>query len=141
MVRIEAITILFGYNKVLFRLLVRRITMKLDLRKKVQVGIATMALLAGTTVLPASAYRGDNYYPGYARSDYYSNYYRGGTFSQRHPYVKKALIGGGIGAAAGALLSSEGRRTSGAVKGALVGGGIGLGYEYLRRQGTFSGRW
>ncbi len=91
-----------------------------------------LALLTGVTVLPAEA--GNRYY-GY-------DSYRHGSYMDRHPYVKKAAIGGGIGAAAGALLAREGMRTRGAVKGAIIGGAAGAGYEYLRRQGTFSrNRW
>lgn len=49
-----------------------------------------------------------------------------------HPYVQKALIGGGIGAVAGGLL---GRRdpVGAGIKGALLGSAAGMGYEYFRQ--------
>lgn len=54
-----------------------------------------------------------------------------------HPYVQKALIGGGIGAVAGGLLGSRDPVGAG-IKGALLGSAAGLGYEYLR-QGSYGG--
>jgi hypothetical protein len=64
----------------------------------------------------------------------YNNPYYGGS---AHPYVQKALIGGGAGAALGGLLSQDGYRADGAIKGAVLGAGLGLGYQYLKQQGTF----
>jgi len=54
-----------------------------------------------------------------------------------HPYVQKALIGGGIGAVAGGLLGSRDPVGAG-IKGALLGSAAGLGYEYLR-QSSYGG--
>lgn len=91
-----------------------------------------MALLMTGLLLGASAST------AFAR-DYRYDRYRD-TYGQEHPYVQKAVLGGGAGAALGGLLSRDGYRTDGAIKGALLGAGIGMGYEYLKRQGTFS-RW
>lgn len=95
---------------------------------------ALLTVMAANAILPAEAH--DRYYD--------SRYYRGGTFGQRHPYVKKAAIGGGAGALIGGILAPDGYRGDGAIKGAVIGAGAGLGYEYLRRQGTFGNnrfRW
>ena len=97
---------------------------------KLQAMAIALMLLTGFTALPAKAYY-DPYY-GHAYS-----YYHHGLLAQ-HPYVKKALIGGGIGAVAGALLSPEGAHGSGAVKGAMLGGAAGLGIQYLQNRGIFS---
>jgi len=69
---------------------------------------------------------------------YYGHSYYGGSFFDNHPYAKKALIGGGVGAIAGGLLSPEGNRVHGAVSGAMLGGVAGLGLEYLNERGVFS---
>lgn len=98
-----------------------------------------VAMTVGSSMLPAQAYNRYNnngYYQGYNR--YYGNY---GTFGQRHPYVQKAAIGAGGGALVGGLLAGDGYRGDGMVKGALLGAGAGLGYQYLKRQGVFNGRW
>lgn len=52
-----------------------------------------------------------------------------------HPYIKKGLIGAGIGAAAGAVLGDKGERVGKGAKGAAVGAGAGLGYAYMRQKG------
>lgn len=105
--------------------------------KKRLPALAMLALLSFGMIPDALAhhrYRGhDSRYYGYSR---YSRYTP--TFGQRHPYVKKAAIGGGAGALVGGLLAPEGSRTDGAVKGAMVGAAVGLGYEYLRRDNR---RW
>jgi len=67
-------------------------------------------------VTPAEArYRDYNYNGGYGY----------------HPYIQKALIGGGIGAVAGAVLGERDPVGAG-LKGALIGSAAGVGYEYLR---------
>lgn len=86
-------------------------------------------LMLVSTLTPAFAH---------SRYDYRDRYYRP---KEEHPYVNKALLGGGTGAVLGSLLARDGYRTDGAIKGALLGAGIGVGYEYLKRQGTFSRGW
>jgi hypothetical protein len=68
------------------------------------------------------------------------NYYRGYTQYERHPYLKRAGVGAGIGAAAGAVLAPDGARVDTAVKGGLIGAGAGLGYAYLKNRGYLN-RW
>jgi hypothetical protein len=72
--------------------------------------------------------------PAEARHYGYDRYNGGYGY---HPYVQKALIGGGVGAVAGGLL---GRRdpVGAGIKGALLGSAAGLGYEYLR-QSSYGG--
>ncbi|WP_303674971.1 hypothetical protein [Vampirovibrio chlorellavorus] len=99
-----------------------------------------LGMLAANTLVP-TAEAHDRSYNRYYDSRYNSNW---GTFGQRHPYVKKAAIGGGAGALIGGVLAPDGYRGDGAIKGAVIGAGAGLGYEYLRRQGTFGNnrfRW
>ncbi len=103
---------------------------------------ALLTIMAANTLVPAQAH--DKGYRGYNR--YYDSRYNQnwGTFGQRHPYVKKAAIGGGAGALIGGILGQDGYRADTAIKGAVIGAGAGLGYEYLKRQGTFGGngfRW
>ncbi len=106
----------------------------LQTKLKTKLALSALVLLttAGTLILPANAY----YQPYYNSSD--SSTYNNGTFFQHHPYVKTALIGSGVGAVLGGVLSQEGSRTNGAVKGAILGGGAGLGIEYLKEKGFFS---
>jgi len=47
----------------------------------------------------------------------------------------RALIGAGLGAAAGARMSEEGNRFRGGMKGALLGGTVGLGSKLVTRAG------
>ncbi|MBY0449058.1 MAG: hypothetical protein K2X01_00340 [Cyanobacteria bacterium] len=56
------------------------------------------------------------------------------TYFQRHPYQKTGLIGGGIGAVAGGVLSGRRHRKGNIIKGAALGGAAGLGYQYLKRK-------
>lgn len=101
------------------------------MRKFLSLFIA-LFLMAGTAFVPARADIRD--YFGYG------NPYRtttGGYFYD-HPYVQKAVIVGGTGAAVGALVSREGNRVNGAVKGALIGAGAGIAYQYLRDRGGLS---
>lgn len=95
---------------------------------------ALLSIMIANSVIPAEAH-GNRYYD--------SRYYRDqGSFSQRHPYVQKAAIGGGAGALIGGILGRDGYRADGAIKGAVIGAGAGLGYEYLKRQGILGGnRW
>ncbi len=110
--------------------------------------IATLAMALGVMMgsagmlLVPSAQAYDRYYNhGYSnRYSGYDRYDRYRTGLNAHPFVKTGLIGGGIGAATGALLGQDGDRADGAVKGALLGAGAGVGYQYLRNRGTFS-RW
>jgi hypothetical protein len=97
--------------------------------KKQLIALSTLGLMLGSSFSAAMAH---DY-----RYDY--NRYRGSR--SEHPYVEKAVLAGGAGAALGGLLARDGYRTDGAIKGALLGAGIGMGYEYLKRQGTFSNRW
>jgi outer membrane lipoprotein SlyB len=101
--------------------------------KRMVSSLSLMLMLFAATIVPASAH---NYYD-YRDNRYYDNN-RFGSYMDRHPYIKKAAIGGGAGAAIGALVARDGSRVNGAVKGALIGAGAGLGYEYLRRKGVFS---
>ena len=90
--------------------------------------LATLLLLLSVGVYalaPAEAhYRDYGYGGGYGGYGY-------------HPYIQKALIGGGIGAVAGGLLGSRDPVGAG-IKGALLGSAAGLGYEYLK-QGRYGG--
>ena len=54
---------------------------------------------------------------------------------QHNPEVSGALIGGGVGAGAGALASKDGDRGNGALKGGLAGAGLGLGAGYAYHRG------
>jgi len=104
-----------------------------------------MALLLSATVLPtlpaqaaryySNNYNPNNYYGGYAGYGNRPNTSSVGNFFYNHPYVQKAAVIGGAGAAVGALTAGDGYRMDGAVKGAAVGAGLGLGYEYLREKG------
>jgi hypothetical protein len=100
------------------------------LRKRLSAAVLSFSLMLGTVGLMPAAHAQSRY-------DYYNNRYNNG-FLTEHPYAKKALIGGGVGAVAGGLLAGDGGRADGAIKGALLGAGLGLGYEYLKRRGTFS---
>jgi len=91
--------------------------------KKLLVTVIALAGLASTSLVPAMA---DPYY-GSAIGGYFED----------HPYVQKALIGGGLGTVAGAVIAPEGDKVNGAVKGAVVGGAAGAGYEYLQQRGVF----
>ncbi len=97
--------------------------------RKTLPALAVMAVLLSAWSVPAQArdYR-----------DYYK-YDRGGIggFMDRHPYVQKAVVGGGAGAALGAIVARDGNRMNTAAKGALIGAGAGMGYELLRRKGVF----
>jgi hypothetical protein len=95
--------------------------------KKQLIAFSMAGLMLASTATTALAR--DYRHQGYANR-YYSE--------PAHPYVQKAVLGGGAGAALGGLLSRDGYRTDGAIKGALLGAGVGMGYEYLKRQGTFS---
>jgi hypothetical protein len=72
-----------------------------------------------------------------AEARYYGYDNNGGYFGY-HPYIQKALIGGGIGAVAGGLL---GRRdpVGAGLKGALLGSAAGVGYQYLRSRNNYGG--
>ena len=60
------------------------------------------------------------------------------TYFQKHPYQKTGLIGAGVGAAAGGLLFGEKHNTGrNMVRGAAAGAAAGLGYEFLKKRGTF----
>lgn len=95
---------------------------------------ALLSMMIANSVIPAEAHN-NRYYDS-------RNYRDRGSFSQNNPYLSKALIGGGAGALIGGMLGQDGYRAGSAVKGAVIGAGAGLGYEYLKRQGTFGGnRW
>ncbi|WP_373531689.1 hypothetical protein [Vampirovibrio sp.] len=97
---------------------------------------ALLTMMLISAMIPAEAHN-NRYYDS-------RNYRNQGSFSQRNPYMHKALIGGGAGAVIGGVLGQDGYRTGSAVKGAVIGAGAGLGYEFLKRQGTFGGnrnRW
>lgn len=82
------------------------------------------------------------YYGGCRRGYNPGGYYRGGSYWSYHPYVKGGLIGAGIGAAAGGLLSNGEDPVAAGVRGAVVGTGAGLAYQYLkgRSYGGYYGR-
>jgi hypothetical protein len=63
--------------------------------------------------------------------------YAGGTYFQRHPYQKTGLIGAGAGAVAGGVLFGDKHRGRNLVRGATLGAAAGLGYQYLKKRGTF----
>lgn len=76
--------------------------------------------LISAQVLPAHAYNNRDYN------------------MQAHPYVKKALIGAGIGGLAGGILGSRNDSTlRNGIRGAALGAGLGIGYEYLKGRGVF----
>jgi hypothetical protein len=95
--------------------------------KKTVLTALTGIVVLGSTALPAMAQ--DRYY------DRHYNQNQNRFEWQEHPYLKKALIGGGGGAVLGGLISSDGGRMDGAITGALLGAGAGLGYEYLKNKG------
>lgn len=74
-----------------------------------------------------------------AEARYRSYYDNRGGFGY-HPYIQKALIGGGIGAVAGGLLGERDPVGAG-LKGALIGSAAGMGYQYLssRNNGGYGG--
>jgi len=97
----------------------------MNTQQRVATVIAALTISGASSGLPVQA------------ETYYGNvhhHYHHHTYFQRHPYQKTGLIGAGAGAAAGALLGGRG----GIVKGAVLGGGAGLGYQYLKRRGTFN---
>jgi hypothetical protein len=75
--------------------------------------------------------------PAEARYHGYDRYNGGYGY---HPYVQKALIGGGVGAVAGSLLGERDPVGAG-IKGALLGSAAGLGYEYLRQDSRRQDRY
>lgn len=113
-------------------------TMPMNKTLKLMAVPALLALMVTSAMIPAQAHNNSNRY--YNARDCRNQ----GGFSQQNPYLHKALIGGGAGALIGGVLGQDGYRTGSAVKGAVIGAGAGLGYEYLKRQGTFGGnryRW
>jgi hypothetical protein len=109
-------------------------------KQKMMSAFMALTLLTGTGLASFSApaqaanrYYGNNYYNGYTSRNYSNS--RVGNFFQDHPYVQKAAVIGGAGAAVGAIVAGDGNRVNGAVKGALLGAGVGMGYQYLRQQG------
>ena len=109
-------------------------TIQMKNKLKLMAVPALLTMMVANTMIPAQAHN-NRYYDS-------RNYRDQGSFSQRNPYLSKALIGGGAGAVIGGVLGQDGYRTGGAVKGAVIGAGAGLGYEYLKRQGVFGGnRW
>lgn len=106
-------------------------------RQKITLTLASLVMIASLNlgvIAPNTASAYDVYSQNYQQQQYYNNYNRP-TYFQRHPYVKKALIGAGVGAGVG-LLFSHGSR--GVLKGAAIGTGAGLGYEYLRQRGVLN---
>lgn len=90
--------------------------------------LLALVIFMGVSITPAQARHNDDYY-------YYNN--RQSTMS---PYVKKALIGAGIGALASGALSRDGFSSGSIIRGALIGGGAGVGYQYLRNRGYLGGQ-
>jgi hypothetical protein len=109
----------------------KEVVMKVAMSKvKLFSAITMMSLMVASMMIPAEA-----------ASRYYRNYYdynrprtQAGRYFNDHPYVQKAVVIGGAGAAVGALTAGDGYRMDGAVKGALIGAGAGMGYEYLRQK-------
>ncbi len=98
----------------------------IQIRARMAWGLLGLLLAANTLgMMPAQA----RYYPYRDQGGYGSNY---------HPYIQKALIGGGIGAVAGGLLSRRDPVGAG-VKGALLGSAAGVGYQYLTSQNRYGG--
>jgi hypothetical protein len=97
-------------------------------KKRIASLLAMLVVLMSSAFMPARAdYR-----------DYYPYHNQSGSYFYDHPYVQKAVIGGGAGAVIGAIAGGDGNRVNTAVKGALLGAGAGLGYEYLRQKGIFN---
>lgn len=103
--------------------------------KKMALALLTGVTVLGSSVVPVMAQELEDY-------RYNQHHYAQQRYDQQnrfqweeHPYVKKALIGGGGGAVLGGLLSSDGGRMDGAITGALLGAGAGMGYEYLKNKG------
>lgn len=84
----------------------------------------SLVLISGITVAPSYAY-----HQGYAHSS---------TQSELRSLVKPALIGAGLGAVAGGVLSRNDRK-GGIIKGAVVGAVAGGGYGFLRNRGYLNG--
>lgn len=91
--------------------------------------VLTGALFGGDA---QACHRGRYYHEGY---DYRPSYL------SSHPYVRDGLMGGGLGALVGGVISHDGERMDGALKGALLGGGAGLGYRFLKNRSLASNRW
>ena len=86
--------------------------------KKSLISAMMAVMLLGTSgVLPSNA----KDHPGYFK---------------RHAYQKTELIGAGVGAVAGGVLSGDKHRKKNVVKGAVVGAGAGVGYQYLKKKGV-----
>jgi hypothetical protein len=105
-------------------------------KQKLFAAASALVLMTSSIVPAAFAQYGYGYRNGYHNSyrDRWRDDYRRDRGSS---YTKNALLGGGAGAIIGGLVGEEGNKGSTAVKGALLGAGAGLGYQYLKRQGTF----
>jgi hypothetical protein len=77
-------------------------------------------LIACTALAGAVAANAQGYYDRGYGYDNYGNYSSGSRLSK---CTRNALIGAGVGAVAGAVLSREGKRSGNAVLGAALGGG------------------
>jgi hypothetical protein len=99
--------------------------------KQFTVSAMATLVLCGSLMAPARA-DDPNYY-GNAQQEHPAL-----SFFQEHPYVKKALIGGGAGALVGGLIAPPWDKGGGFAKGALLGSATGAGIEYLQQKGVFS---
>lgn len=102
--------------------------------KKRFLSLAVVVTLMGTsmmTMVPSAEAASRNYRDYY--NNYQNRYQNGGSFGDNHPYLQKTLIGSGLGAVVGGVLTRNSDWTNGAIKGAVLGGAAGAGYEYLKR--------
>jgi hypothetical protein len=90
--------------------------------KNAIVGLLAVAAVSSTLALPAEAYY--NGYVGHSKTNSVK------SFFYRHPKVKSATIGAGVGTAAGAATGLISGR--GVMKGALVGAGAGTAVGLIR---------
>jgi hypothetical protein len=105
----------------------------MKVQQKVFAAASALVLIASALAPAAFAQYGYGY--GHRYGNNWRNDYRWNR--NYHPYAKGALVGGGAGAIIGGLVGPEGYKGESAVKGGLLGAGAGLGYQYLRRRGTW----
>lgn len=91
------------------------------MKRKASLALLSLLSVTSFTVIP-SAQAGDHH-----------------GFRSQHPVASSALLGGGIGALTGGLVSPRERRTHGIVKGALIGAGAGGAYGLLTNSGRSRG--
>jgi hypothetical protein len=90
--------------------------------KNVMAGMLAVAAVSSTMCMPAEAYY--NGYVGHSKTNTVRGYF------YRHPKVKAATVGAGLGTAAGAATGLISGR--GVMRGALIGAGAGTGVGLIR---------